>query len=496
MESSTSATIHNKNSNEDLVIYENLRQEEPIYGQIRKSNFNYFSTEPIYENICEDCGRLYNDEKCKFCFDDDVQVIKSGGSLLPKIINSFRFKVRRKKYKKKTSESVKIEIIHPSLERQTSLEEVVYENLNFFGGGATSASVNEWLACIMRQTEDYEENDAVQAKCIPSRTFPCCSEMRCRRRESDECELTADERLQRWMTSQQLKKEPLTPPTPPPQVVVVSWFEESAEPPAELEQKYLVPPSKVHTSMISPATPKIDNNTKVSLSLSKTHTFMTLYMLSISLNVIILTYDKFLKAFLYHFLARPGANVGLLREIYPKSREILGAEEVIQPKEEEIYQSLWKCRSRSFSSVTLEFDDVCDTDNWEIADEFQPSYDLKEIVDSARYTSRPLTMEHNIEPRNYTKIEILFSQTHPEMNLLTYEADLPVMQRKKEPFQLKSILKDAKRSHNTSAKGAVKFTQDILFWMENLKNVMDDEEDVVSFLIDRQTDVFIKFFSR
>lgn len=54
------------------VVNESVKQQLSFagYGKLRKCEEN------IYENICEDCGRLYSSEKCSFCAVEDEEDVE------------------------------------------------------------------------------------------------------------------------------------------------------------------------------------------------------------------------------------------------------------------------------------------------------------------------------------------------------------------------------------------------------------------------------------
>ncbi|XP_053698803.1 uncharacterized protein LOC128745749 [Sabethes cyaneus] len=80
-------------------IYENVVNFEPQllncdgYGKLRRCEEN------IYENICEDCGRLYNEEKCAFCAveEDEIEADRTKkankySAKFQEFFGNFRFK--------------------------------------------------------------------------------------------------------------------------------------------------------------------------------------------------------------------------------------------------------------------------------------------------------------------------------------------------------------------------------------------------------------------
>lgn len=202
---STPEKLGNSATSVNEHIYENLRSSEidSYNGGSSESNSNYL-TENIYENICEDCGRLY-DSKCNFCFDDssDLELFaatrkKPLSDYIPKIFRGI--KVKRKLSRKDSQKKRQLDIVHQiendttlfrtnetfcmqeicqmrknlSLLQQQSIEEHASEtktSSEFSFKKITDASVNFWLSQIMNHTENYEEIEQYFVKHIPSSTF-------------------------------------------------------------------------------------------------------------------------------------------------------------------------------------------------------------------------------------------------------------------------------------------------------------------------------------
>lgn len=110
-------------------IYENLKELNYDAGSessVQTAGYSfirdYYCDENIYENICENCGRIY-DDKCDFCYDEPEDALIHNKNfqskrLLPKLWRNFKFNksankfLLRKSSKSRKKSDHKLEIVH------------------------------------------------------------------------------------------------------------------------------------------------------------------------------------------------------------------------------------------------------------------------------------------------------------------------------------------------------------------------------------------------
>lgn len=200
-------------SKSDTTLSENMYENLKHFTSAKDTgqDKNYYCPENIYENICHNCGRIY-DEVCGFCndepfecLDETVSINKNGNNrwffrkLFKRHFKSQSLKRSNSKIKKneiyivrdtndedtvfKTNCTFDIRemsrmrnnfLLNAGYESNDKMQngenkEVVYENLSFYE--AIDASVNCWIKSVSKYTEDYDNQTPYNVKAIPSKTF-------------------------------------------------------------------------------------------------------------------------------------------------------------------------------------------------------------------------------------------------------------------------------------------------------------------------------------
>lgn len=521
----------------DANIYENLRHlpdPNPETDLIR----DYYNPENIYENICHDCGRIY-DDICSFCNDDEPISHKNEHfikKLFKKHFKSTSLKRSNSKLRKSdifivqnvgetlfktnsTFDMTEMSRMHHNFLRNTGIDDDsnnhsqyhkqerdarIYENLPFFG--AVDASVSCWMESVRKSTESYDDDVMYNVKAIPSRSF---GEGEWRWRPPKRIEQEVQVPVERFVETysgvfriKDLRKEPTETET-----VQISWSEgqSSALPPLAnnlLDKGYEC--NLTTTVMLHDDTRHQDNDTLLStistttnidsdsLTLDRalvrriqTYMYLNKLLLSISLNTITLSYDRYLKKISLHYrlkITRKSAdyyfcgserNATLLKQSkkpkrhfhhkdIPKNESLTGyptrneqntrQEQYLRshnyqtiisraitatattttnmddkPENTEvnndIYYFIWNCDSSASGRQTTSIHDP-DDQNWISAhDDFTSAADLMDVVDDARprLFCDVKRSEMKSDSRSYTDVVILYNNFYPGDNQIIYK---------------------------------------------------------------------------
>lgn len=300
-------------------IYENLKISQEK---------DYYSSDNIYENICNDCGRIY-DNICGFCNDEllDTPLIHSrnGGSSKKFFTKLFQKRFKSSGLKRSNSKIQKNEIfiVHDTCDssvfrtnctfdldemcrmRESEGSHVIYENLRR-RERTMDACVNAWIESISAFTEDYEHFVEYSVKSIPSKTF-CEREWnkncvwdfgKSKEIDSQEKVLDCDEETFHDKTSVDTCSHnnssishdeiPISDDVPEQNVIIA--------PPIEvISVSTIVRKNNIDDEFYS----FNKNNKAIQQHIPPPYLYLNKLLLSISLNTITLSYDKYLKKISY-----------------------------------------------------------------------------------------------------------------------------------------------------------------------------------------------------
>lgn len=352
-------------------VYENLK---PFASAIDKSQDknNYYCPENIYENICHNCGRIY-DDICSFCNDIPIHQdfsIKSNRNkhFLKKIFNK-HFKsssLKRSSSKIKKNEIFIVRddgdtvfktnctfdfremncmrhnfLLNARNESNKKNEADIYENLPFYDTIDTT-SVNYWIKSIIKCTEDYDNEIQYNIKAIPSKTFnetewntstSINSKLRPLDQNVSETSCEFNEHIEKFIKS--FKKTNLISleleNIENPERVRICWYEKNSDKSPKIQnsikigtanlfdmfnnsQRFITPleskltdnfdKCKQNTSILKTSEPAKEillsiitnttNNFYVfnNIRLQRAYNYLNKLLLSISLNTIVVSYDK------------------------------------------------------------------------------------------------------------------------------------------------------------------------------------------------------------